>query len=407
MAAAGSPTAQSPEHPVIAAPAERGTCPFDPPPAYEQARREHPVARVSLWDGTSSWLLTRHEDVRFVLRDRRFSADASRPGFPFLSAVRKVLNTDRRSFIRMDDPDHRRLRRLLTADFMIRKVESLRPQIQQLADDLLDRMTDGRRHADLVADFALPLPSVVICLLLGVPYSRHAFFQERSRVMLYTGSTPAEVEAAQSELIGYLTELTREKRTSPDDGILSRLAHEGLLSDEDIASMGRLLLVAGHETTANMTSLSVLALLRNPDQMARLRTADHEQIRGAVEELLRYLSIVQGGVARVATEDVVVGETVIGAGEGVLCMLSAANRDEDAFPGGDGLDIGRDARRHLAFGFGVHQCLGQPLARLELQIALATVLRRLPGLRLDVPFEDVRFRHDMVVYGVHALPVAW
>jgi cytochrome P450 len=407
MAAAGPQTAQSPERPTLTAPAARGTCPFDPPPAYGQARREHPVTRVSLWDGTSSWLLTRHEDVRSVLRDQRFSADATRSGFPFLSAGRKVLTIDRPTFIRMDDPEHRQLRQLLTGDFMIRKVEALRPQVQELADDLLDRMTEGRHGADLVADFALPLPSMVICLLLGVPYSEHAFFQWCSRVMLHTESTPDEVEAAQSDLIGYLTRLTRDKRTAPDDSIISRLAQDEALTDEQIASMGRLLLVAGHETTANMTSLSVLALLRNPDQLARLRDGGPEQMRAAVEELLRYLSIVQGGVARVATEDVTVGGTVIGAGQGVLCMLSAANRDEDAFPGADGLDLDRDARRHLAFGFGVHQCLGQPLARLELQVALGTVLRRLPGLRLDVPFDDVRFRHDMAVYGVHELPVAW
>lgn len=422
MAAAGSPTARTTEPAgppqaapsaqtagtaTLTAPAARGTCPFAPPPAYEQARRERPVTRAALWDGTSAWLLTRHADIRSVLRDQRFSADATRPGFPFLSAARRALTTDRPTFIRMDDPEHARLRRMLTADFMIRRVESLRPQVQRLADDLLDRMTEGRRSADLVAEFALPLPSVVICLLLGVPYSDHAFFQRCSSVMLRTDSTEAEVMAAQGELIVYLAALTRAKRTSPDDGILSGLTRTSELTDDQIASMGRLLLVAGHETTANMTALSVLALLRHPDQLARLRGAGPEEVRAAVEELLRYLSVVQSGVARVATEDVRVGDVDIRAGEGVLCMLNTANRDEDAFPGGDGLDLTRDARRHLAFGFGVHQCLGQPLARVELQIALSTVLRRLPDLRLAVPYEDIRFRHEMLVYGVHALPVAW
>jgi cytochrome P450 len=419
MAAAGSQTARTTETAETAesaetagtatliAPAGRGTCPFAPPPAYEQARRERPVTRAALWDGTSAWLLTRHEDIRSVLRDRRFSADAGRPGFPFLSAGRRALTTDRPSFIRMDDPEHARLRRMLTAEFMIKKIESLRPQVQDLADDLLDRMTEGRRSADLVAEFALPLPSVVICLLLGVPYRDHAFFQRCSSIMLHTASTEAEVLAAQNELVDYLIALTRAKRISPDDGILSKLTRETELTDDQIASMGRLLLVAGHETTANMTALSVLALLRNPDQLARLRGAGPDEVRAAVEELLRYLSVVQGGVARVATEDVRVGDVDVRAGEGVLCMLNAANRDEDAFPGGDGLDLTRDARRHLAFGFGVHQCLGQPLARIELQIALATVLRRLPDLRLAVPYEEIRFRHEMLVYGVHALPVAW
>jgi cytochrome P450 len=395
----------------LAAPASRGTCPFDPPPAYEQARRDRPLTRVGLWDGSSCWLVTRHQDVRAVLRDTRFSAEAGRPGFPFLSEGRKALTTDHPTFIRMDDPEHAHLRRMLTSDFMVKRIEEMRPRIQRLTDDLLDRMTEGRQEADLVTDFALPLPSVVICLLLGVPYDDHDYFQARSRTMLHHDSTLAQIEEAQGDLIRYLARLAEAKAAEPDDGILSRLVARGELTTDQIAAMARLLLIAGHETTANMTALSVLALLRNPDQLSRLRdtvrAGDDAAVQGAVEELLRYLTIVQGGVARVATEDVTVGDTLVRAGEGVLCMLSAANRDEDAFPGGEGLDVFRDARRHVAFGFGVHQCLGQPLARVELQVALATVLRRLPELRLAVPFEQVRFRTDMLVYGVHALPVAW
>ncbi|MFC4031177.1 cytochrome P450 [Streptomyces polygonati] len=395
----------------FAAPAPRGGCPFDPPPAYGRVREEQPVARVSLWDGSSCWLLTRHQDVRSVLRDTRFSAEASRPGFPFLSAGRKALTTSNASFIRMDDPEHAQLRRMLTGDFMVKRIEALRPRVQQLTDELLDRMTEGRQEADLVADFALPLPSVVICLLLGVPYADHAFFQDRSRTMLNSVSTPEQIEEAQDDLLRYLAGLAESKAAAPDDGILSRLVARGELTVAQIAAMGRLLLVAGHETTANMTALSALALLRDPDQLARLRDAalagDTAAVQGAVEELLRYLSIVQGGVARVATEDVTVGDVRIRAGEGVLLMLNAANRDEEAFPGGDSLDVSRDARRHVAFGFGVHQCLGQPLARLELQVALAALLRRLPGLRLAVPFEEIGFRTEMLVYGVHALPVTW
>ncbi|MFJ8627027.1 cytochrome P450 [Kitasatospora sp. NPDC093550] len=387
-------------------PAARGGCPFDPPPAYRQAQQEEPVSRVSLWDGAPSWLITRHQDIKAVLGDPRFSSDATRPGFPFISAGARQLSSGRRTFIRMDGQEHTRLRRMLTGEFMIKKVEALRPEIQRIADDLLDRMTAGRDSADLVREFALPLPSLVICLLLGVPYQDHDFFQQCSRILLHNESTAEEVEAAQRRLADYLVGLTEAKRAEPDDGILSRLVQRGELDSEEIGAMGRLLLVAGHETTANMTALSVLALLRNPDQLAHLR-AHPEAVPGAVEELLRYLTIVHSGLTRVATEDVTVGGVRIAAGEGVICMISAANRDEHAFPDGDGLDLARDARLHLAFGFGVHQCLGQPLARLELQIALDTVLRRLPGLRLAVPFEDVRFRDEMLVYGVHELPVAW
>ncbi|MFE6055937.1 cytochrome P450 [Kitasatospora sp. NPDC056446] len=387
-------------------PAARGACPFAPPPVYSQARQEEPVTRISLWDGSTSWLVTRHEDVKAVLADARFSSDSNRPGFPFISAGARQLSTGQPTFIRMDDPEHARLRRMLTGEFMIKKVEALRPEIQRIADELLDAMTEGRSEADLVREFALPLPSLVICLLLGVPYRDHDFFQECSRVLLRRDSTAEEVATAQVRLADYLVELTESKRTDPDDGILSRLAARGELNTEEIGAMGRLLLVAGHETTANMTALSVLALLRNPDQLAHLR-AHPEAVPGAIEELLRYLTIVHSGLIRAATEDVELGGVRIRAGEGVICMINTANRDEREFPDGDDLDLTRDARRHLAFGFGVHQCLGQPLARLELQIALDTVLRRLPGLRLAEPFEELRFRGDMLIYGVHELPIAW
>ncbi|MFI0716312.1 cytochrome P450 [Streptomyces inhibens] len=391
----------------LTVPAARAAgCPFDPAPGVERARREDPVTRATLWDGSSCWLVTRHQDVREVLGDPRFSADATRPGFPFLTAGAREIVGSNPIFIRQDDPDHARLRRMLTADFMVKKVEAMRPEVQRIADELLDRMTDGRTSADLVAEFALPLPSLVICLLLGVPYEDHEFFQKRSRILLSLRSAAEDVRTSSDELQDYLIRLAESKRQRPDDGIVSRLVARGELDSADIASMGRLLLVAGHETTANMTALSTLTLLRNPEQLARLRN-DPSLIKGAVEELLRYLTIVHNGLPRIATEDVTLGGATIRAGEGVLCTINTANRDEDVFPGGDTLDVGRDARRHVAFGFGVHQCLGQPLARVELQIALETLLRRLPELRLDIPFEDVPFRHDMGIYGVHALPIAW
>jgi cytochrome P450 len=392
----------------VAVPASRAPgCPFDPAPAVDRAREESPVVRATLWDGSPVWLVTRHQDVRDVLGDARFSADSTRPGFPFITAGAKAAaDSSPFSFIRKDDPEHSRMRRMLTADFMIKKVEAMRPQVQEITDGLLDRMTDGRTRADLVAEFALPLPSLVICLLLGVPYEDHDFFQERSRVLLTMRSTPDEVRSSQHELLGYLERLAAKKRHEPDDGIISRLAARGDLSDEAIAGMGRLLLIAGHETTANMTALGTLALLRNPAQLERLR-AEPSLIKGAVEELLRYLTIIHNGVPRTATEDVTVGGVTIRAGEGVLCTLNAANRDEDVFPGGDALDVTRDARRHVAFGFGIHQCLGQPLARIEMQIALETLLRRLPDLHLTIPFDEVPFRHDMGIYGVHALPIGW
>jgi cytochrome P450 len=362
---------------------------------------------VSLWDGSRSWLVTRHEDVRTVLSDQRFSADSRKPGFPFLSEGRRELATRGRSFIRMDDPEHAHLRRMLTGTFTVKQIEAWAPKVQEVVDDFLDEMTaGGRTSADLVSEFALPVPSLMICLMLGVPYDDHAFFQQCSGVLLDSHSGPDEVRQARDDLAGYLEHLAAEKERRPDDGIISRLMGEGRLSRDQVARMSLLLLVAGHETTANMTALSVLALLRNPRQATRLRE-EPELMKGAVEELLRYLSVVQSGVTRVATEAVQLGGRTIEPGDGVLCMLSTANRDEALFADADGLDVTRDARRHVAFGFGVHQCLGQPLARLELRIALSTLLRRLPDLRLAVPFDDIRFRPDKVVYGVESLPVTW
>ncbi|GAA1910203.1 cytochrome P450 [Streptantibioticus ferralitis] len=396
-------------HPVepLSFPAPRGACPFAPPPAYEQARREQPVSRVTLWDGSQCWMVTRHAEVRTVLRDQRFSSDASLPGFPFVTDGRRALaNETISNLIRLDDPEHARLRRMLTADFMIKKTEVLRPRIQRIVDDFLDRMVAHGAPADLVTEYALPIPSLVICLLLGVDYVDHAYFQERSRVMLHNHSTVDQIRQARDELTDYLQQLAERKRREPDDGIISRLVARGELGDDEVATMGLLLLVAGHETTANMTSLSALALLRDPAQLARLR-AEPALVKTAVEELLRFLSIVHSGLPRVATEDMVVGGETIRAGEGVLCMISAANRDEEVFATADQLDLARESRRHVAFGFGVHQCLGQPLARVELQIAVETLFRRLPGLQLAIPYEDIRFRTDMAIYGVHELPVTW
>ncbi|WP_435796575.1 cytochrome P450 [Kitasatospora indigofera] len=396
----------TPTTPTLTLPAAHGSCPFDPPPAYDRAARQGSVTPAELLDGEFCWLVTGHQEVRTVLSDPRFSADARHPGFPFLTPGRRALAVNNPSFIRMDDPEHARLRRMVTKDFLVHKVDAMRPGIQRIVDGTIDRMTAAGTTADLVTDFALPVPSLVICLLLGVPYQDHELFQAQSRTLLDNRATQPAVEAAQHGLTGYLTELAEEKRKHPGDDMLSRLAARADVSPAEIAATGLLLLVAGHETTANMTALSTVALLRRPEQVARLR-ADPGLVRGAVEELLRYLTIVQSGLPRVAVEDVELGGTLVRAGQGVLAMLSTANRDEELFGAADELEVSRDARRHLAFGFGVHQCLGQPLARAELQIALETLLRRLPGLRITVPEEELVFRGHSVVYGVESLPVAW
>ncbi|MFD2491474.1 cytochrome P450 [Amycolatopsis jiangsuensis] len=389
----------------------RGRCPFDPAPELSRRLREEPVSRVQIWDGSEPWLFTRYDDVRAVLADPRVSSDSQKDGYPQQSPGIKARRTRARSFISMDDPDHAAQRRLLTGDFMVKKVERLRPRIQKIVDDLIDEMLAGPKPADLVQAFALPVPSLVICELLGVPYADRAFFHRVSKVLVAKDATPEQSLTALEELLGYLGELVEKKLTDPGDDVLSRLAVEqvatGGMTADEVASMGQLLLVAGHETTANMIALGTTALLQNPDQLAAVRDGDDKLVANAVEELLRYLTIVHTGRRRVALEDLEVAGQHIRKGEGMIAAGEVANRDESRFPEPDKLDVTRKARHHVAFGYGVHQCLGQPLARVELQVAYRTLYRRIPTLRLAVPLDEVKFKHDMVVYGVHELPVTW
>ncbi|MYW66797.1 cytochrome P450 [Streptomyces sp. SID8379] len=388
-------------------PAPYGACPFTPPPAYAEVAGQAPVTLSELPDGSPCWLVTGYQEVRSVLSDARFSADARTPGFPFLSPGQRELATARPSFIRMDDPEHARLRRMVTKDFLVRRVEELRPGIQRIVDERLDAMLARGRPGDLVRDFALPIPSLVICLMLGVPYADHDRFQSLSRTLLDNTAPHDEVTSAHVELTTFLERLAELKVREPGDDILSRLAARPDLTPQQVASLGFLLLVTGHESTANMTAISVCALLRHPEQADRLRD-DPTLIPGAVEELLRHLTIIHLGLARAAKEDVEVGGVTIRAGEGVICMLSTANREPGLFgEDADTLDLDRDARRHMAFGFGVHQCLGQTLARVELRLILETLLRRVPTLRLAVPESALSYTTQNIVYGLRELPVSW
>ncbi|MBC6456556.1 cytochrome P450 [Actinomadura sp. HBU206391] len=387
-------------------------CPFDPAPALRELQAEAPIVQVRTWDDATPWLVTRHAEQRALLADPRISADVTRPGYPHITAASRERRGRARAFISMDDPEHARLRRMVTAPFAIKRVEALRPAIQQIVDRLIDDMLAGPKPVDLVQAFALPVPSLVICELLGVPYADHDFFQRNTRVLVNRGVSPEAMRDAVDRLIDYLERLVGEKLARPADDLLSKLAVEqvrtGELTEHELAVMGMLLLVAGHETTANMIALGTLALLEHPDQLAGLReTDDPELIAGAVEELLRYLSIVHSGRRRVALEDIEIGGRVIRAGDGVIVANEVANRDENVFSDPDRLDLNRDARGHVAFGFGVHQCLGQPLARVELQVVYGTLYRRIPGLRLAVDRDQVPFKHDGLIYGVYELPVTW
>ncbi|GGV05091.1 cytochrome P450 [Actinomadura cremea] len=392
---------------------ERSAVPFpvhrdDPlhPPAEYAGLLDGPPVRVLLPDGTEHWMVTRHADVRAVLADPRLSADDTLPNFPNVLSLPQAPGA--LSFLRMDDPEHARLRRTLTAEFTVRRVDRMRPGITETVDALLDAMIEQGPPAELVSEFALPLPSLVICRLLGVPYADHDFFQDRSAESLRLDITQDEAGAAFGELAAYLDGLVADKEREPTDDMLGRVARRvrsGELGHDEAVAMARLLLLAGHETTANMIGLGTFTLLRHPDELARLR-ADPALIRPAMEELLRYLTIVHRGTQRIAREPVEVGGVTIAPGEGVVVALSAADRDPGAFADPDVFDPARPPGHHVAFGFGAHQCIGQTLARVEMEIAFTRMLDRLPGLAPACAPEELRFR-DSVVYGVHALPVTW
>ncbi|MFC3996011.1 cytochrome P450 [Nocardiopsis sediminis] len=395
--------AEPPEFPMERA----ARCPFDPPPALRTRQEEGPLSRVRLWDGSTPWVVTRYAEQRALLADPRVSADITRPGYPSSAPV----TSGKIGFILMDDPEHARMRRMVTAPFTIKRVEAMRPAVQKIVDDLIDAMLAGPAPVDLMQAFALPVPSLVICELLGVPYADHDFFQENSKLLISREVAPEERGAAHGRLTAYLDDLMGEKLAAPGDDLLSGLAGRvtaGELAREDAAAMGVLLLLAGHETTANMIALGTLALLEHPGQLTALRESDDPKlVAGAVEELLRYLNITHNGRRRVALEDIEIAGRTIRAGEGLIMANDIGNRDPEVFDDPDRLDIHRDARRHVAFGFGVHQCLGQPLARMELQVVYGTLYRRIPTLRLAADLEELPFKHDGSVYGVHELPVAW
>ncbi|QFU93225.1 cytochrome P450 [Amycolatopsis sp. YIM 10] len=387
-------------------------CPFDPPSEYAKLRETEPVSRAQLPDGTPAWLLTRYADARAALAHPTISADITKPGFPPLIPIQKdiVKQGHKPPFMRQDPPEHTLYRRMLIPEFTVRRMKVLRPAIERIVDEQLDHLLAQERPADLVTHLALPVPSLVICRTLGVPYADHEFFQDKTGVLLSFDSTPDEVAKAMTEIRAFLGDLISEKQRNPDEDLVSSLVHnhleKGEVTRENLLATILLLLNAGHETTANMISLGTLALLENPDQLAALR-ADPELVGSAVEEMLRYLSIGDIVPARIATEDIELGGTTIKAGEGLIALLGAADWDPEVFPSPEVFDIQRGARNHIAFGYGVHQCVGQNLARLELEILFRKLISRIPTLRLAAPVEDLPYKRQGAVYGLHALPVAW
>lgn len=380
----------------------------DIPDEYAQLRSEAPAADVVMPSGDGAYLFSRYDDVRTVLSDARCSRAATvLPESPRLTAV----PFDAGGLFTMDPPEHTRLRSLVSSAFTVRRVDLLRPRIQELADGLLERMAGQGGPVDLNEAFAFPYPVAVICELLGVPFEDRELFRGWSDAILsLTAHTPEQMLERKLALVAYLQQLVEDKRRRPGDDLLSALVlvrdEDGPLTEHELITMAMTLLIAGHETTVGVLGTSVFTLLRHAGGMGLVPEAP-EALSTLVEELLRINPIGDGGPLRVTTAEIQVAGRTVPAGSAVIGAICSANRDEHRFPGADRFDPGRRGAPHLAFGHGPHYCLGAPLARAELQIALSSLARRFPGLRLDVPVDEVRMHTGLLVNRLKSLPVNW
>jgi cytochrome P450 len=386
------------------------SCPFAPPPVYTAAREAGVPRRVTLWDGSEPWLISRHDQVRDVLRDERFGADVTDEAFPNTNATQPDVEGG--LFFRRDGDYHQRIRRMLNPDFTAKRAESWRARIAEITEATIDRLETLERPLDLVAHFALAVPTTAICEVLGVPVEESWAVTECMDALVSLVAPHEAKMAGFARINELLTRHAEDKRVHPDDRLLSRLVNThvaaGDITFDEAVGLANTVIGAGHETTSNMLGLGALALIRQPEQARALVDAADAVSRTCAEEMLRWWSIVQTEPRRFAHEDVEVGGVTIRAGEGVVCSLAAANRDPLVFSGDpEALDVARTERRHIAFGHGIHQCLGQNLARVEMQEAWPRLFRRLPDLRLAVEESQLRFHDTHLTYGLDALPVTW
>lgn len=383
--------------------------PFDPPPEYTLLRKEAPISRFVWPNGVEGWLVTRYNDVRALLSDPRLSINRFDSPPPNLSAGRKPSVMLPKSLVAMDPPEHTPWRRLVIREMTPRWARSMEPRLVEITRGYLDAIREQGPPADLVPSLAFPVPSRVICDLLGVPDSDHAFFQEQAGIRSEVGAAPERVDAATGALYAYLDDLVTEKRRARTEDLLGRLAVaeiDGAPAPHDIVvGQAMLLLIAGHDTTANMIGLGAATLFQNPALVADLADAD----RGAalVEEILRMQAIIQYGIVRRAVADLEIDGVRIAEGDWVVSSLASANRDETRYACPHAVDPAQPNPPHLTFGYGVHQCAGQSLARVEVRVVLRELFAAFPSLRPVTPVEELAYREDMFVYGLFALPVEW
>jgi cytochrome P450 len=381
-------------------------CPLHPPAQFTEWR-DQPGLRRAMYHGQPVWVVSRYHDIRAALVDPRLSADT----IPSSIKPRGSHSSAPVMFARTDDPEHHRLRRMVAGEFTFRRAEAMRPRIQQLVDHHLDTMIGNGPPADIVGDFALPVPSLVIALLLGVPPDDLGLFQHHTTVGLDVRTSDEQKAQAFGAMYAYIEQLVDRRAREPGDDLISRLVTgyvaTGQLDPQTAAMTSVIMMQAGHETTANMISLGTLALLEHREVFELLgRTDDAAVVANVVEELMRFLTIVHSQVDRVATEDLTLGGQLIRAGEMVLMNLPAGNWDTEFADDPAAFDANRNTRGHLGFGYGVHQCIGQNLARVEMQVAFATLARRIPGIQPTVPPDALRFK-EADIYGMKELPVTW
>ncbi|HSZ48482.1 MAG TPA: cytochrome P450 [Streptosporangiaceae bacterium] len=382
---------------------------LNPDPQYALLRRSEPVSRVQLAYGPPAWLVTNYELTRAVLGDARFSrAAVIGRDSPRESPV--DIGQLAESITNMDPPAHTRIRKLVSRAFTPRRVEEMRPRVQEIASGLVDEMMAAGPPADLVESFSFPLPSIVICELLGVPEADRQTFRGWADAAISTTKAPAEEQESFLHLAGYLAGQFAQRRTDPQDDLLTWLVQArddgDQLSETELLVLGMAVLVAGYETTARQIANMVYTLLMHPARLAELRSRP-ELVPAAVEELLRFIVFASAINPRIATADVQLGSVLVREGEPVLCSRSSANRDESMFARPDELDFGRDPNPHMAFGYGPHFCLGANLARMELQVSVGTLLSRMPELRMAVPEESLSWQTGIFLRGLAAFPIAW
>jgi cytochrome P450 len=382
---------------------------FSPPSVYTEWRRQGPLRRVAIRDERRAWAVTRYDDIKAVLNSEHTSANRLDPRFPNLRAGVVTLTPDS-NIMHMDPPEHGRYRRMLMSEFTGRRIKAMQPEIQQYADDAVDRLLASEQPVDFYRAVALPIPSQVICLLLGIDYDKHTIFEALTKRLLDMTTSPEEFAAALRETEDFMRDEVEMQRENPRDGVIGKLMVEqvrtGEITQEQLVGFSMLILIGGHEATAKAITLGMVTLLNEPEQADAIRR-DPQLMRGAIEEILRIHSITDLTTPKLATADMTVGGCPVKAGEGLFPLIASANHDPDIFPDPETFDPSRSGKGHLTFGSGPHVCLGQYLARAEMEAVFSTVITRVPSMQLAVPVEELELDREAIAWGVKALPVIW